>query len=368
MSNMLQLLRNRTDAEVALVAQVSDLYDTGRLLWTREILRDIENQLDIHPEYLDVQPFNGGPRVRVPDPRTEEERRTAPRCTNPIVRFLGHRRLIDPMSTNKRLDPGQIYNTYTFRYMACADVDLGRELNPHCAIRDFQHMRDQWQASLKCMELKCVFRNLPIPKGIDKILCLGLGDIQKYDIPRDTICPVPVWNMEGLAEFSPAVQHAAAMTMRDVLAERFGTPDIQLLAQDPIYSQISQTVLTHMGFQIVGRHGAGGFAEIDDNTLVFNYRDVVNNREIIAEIARPAVVITEWDDQGPGSTIDYDRDAIAGYTPDGQPIFRGLRWDYSTPRTLLWQESYKQFAWPECYTTRDPSIRWRGMILVRVDS
>ncbi|KAI0004774.1 hypothetical protein F4779DRAFT_633875 [Xylariaceae sp. FL0662B] len=359
---------DQIDEGLALSVRIDELYQARLPLWTKDLLRDAESQLDVHPDYLDVQPFNGGPRLRISYCPTEGQGRETPGIArNSVVDFIDHESLLS-RARYKRLNLNDLYVTYKLNRIALASKNHARRPNTHCAIRDFQYIIDRWEASQKCVELKEVFRRLPIPKGINKILCIGLGDLIQYRVAEDTICPKRLWGIEALSEFSPMAQHAAAMTIRDVLAERFGTPDIELLAQDPVYSEATQRVLTRMGFRIVGRHGAGGFAEIDHNTLVFNYRSIVNVREIIADIARPAVVITEWSDKGPGSVIDYAKDAIACYLPNGRPVMRAKKHDPDTPRTVVWQKDYKKFEWPECFTTDDPSFVWRGMILVRDDS
>lgn len=68
--------------------------------------------------------------------------------------------------------------------------------------------------------------------------------------------------------------------------------NIQLLAQDPGYTEEAQKLLKAKGFLIVGLFGAGGFAEIDDDSVVFSAYIAAALIQIIADVACPALNIT----------------------------------------------------------------------------
>jgi hypothetical protein len=85
-----------------------------------------------------------------------------------------------------------------------------------------------------------------------------------------------------------AIQHSVALTMADTC----GTNKVQLLAQDPGYTEEAQEMLKARGFSIVGQFGAGGFAEIDNDSVVFSVFATVPMAEIVADLARPAVIVT----------------------------------------------------------------------------
>lgn len=87
------------------------------------------------------------------------------------------------------------------------------------------------------------------------------------------------------------VQHSIALTIAEICGKD-GRDEVQLLAQDPDYSEQAKEVLTKSGFSIVGQFGAGGFADIDDNTVVFSAFVEAPLKQIIADIARPVMVIS----------------------------------------------------------------------------
>ncbi|KAJ5124920.1 uncharacterized protein N7515_008745 [Penicillium bovifimosum] len=67
---------------------------------------------------------------------------------------------------------------------------------------------------------------------------------------------------------------------------------VPLLAQDPDYTELAETILANKGFKIVGPHGAGGFAEIDEESIVISPFAAAPVKQIIADLARPVLIIS----------------------------------------------------------------------------
>ncbi|CAJ2514328.1 Uu.00g024470.m01.CDS01 [Anthostomella pinea] len=78
--------------------------------------------------------------------------------------------------------------------------------------------------------------------------------------------------------------------MAEVCCES-GANEVQLMAQDPDYTEQTKEILEKNGFTIVGQFGAGGFAEIDEESVVFSAFVEAPLKQIIADIARPTVII-----------------------------------------------------------------------------
>lgn len=87
------------------------------------------------------------------------------------------------------------------------------------------------------------------------------------------------------------IQHSIALTIADACRNN-GRKAIQLLAQDPDYSVEAMEFLEKNGFKIVGQFGAGGFADIDEDSVVFSPFVNAPVKQIIADIARPALIIS----------------------------------------------------------------------------
>ncbi|OTA99157.1 hypothetical protein M426DRAFT_94450 [Hypoxylon sp. CI-4A] len=144
-------------------------------------------------------------------------------------------------------------------------------------------------------ELYAAFMRLPLPRYINKVVCIDLGSIASKP-----------------AEGSPLIRHAiyrhaAALMAAEILHQRFGTM-IQLFAQDTSYCPQCARVLFRKGFSVVGLHGAGGFAEIDDRTLVFAPDPRCCVREIVADVAEPAAMF--WN-----TVLSPDEAAKASMSP-----------------------------------------------------
>ena len=134
---------------------------------------------------------------------------------------------------------------------------------------------------------------------MSKVACFGLGDMCRYP---------PEWHQRFLAKSEPGheestyvhasmFQHAIALTIAEACKSTGAAEDeVKLFAQDPAYTQESEDILTNHGFSIIGRFGAGGFADIDDETIVFSAFVAAPLKQIIVDLARPAVIICTGSD------------------------------------------------------------------------
>lgn len=96
---------------------------------------------------------------------------------------------------------------------------------------------------------------------------------------------------DGAEVHAEMLQHAAALTMGEEI-RRYCGEYVRLLTQDPQYSNDAKEFLKGKGFEIVGDFGAGGFDDVDDNSIVFSAWANAPVKQIIADIARSAMFIT----------------------------------------------------------------------------
>lgn len=164
----------------------------------------------------------------------------------------------------------------------------------------FEDRCTRWNASATCEAFTSQFRKILDRDGnvkVTKIICFGLGDLN---------CKPPDWwrienNSQPKDEQEPEtsviegalIHHAITLTMADVVRSCAKTRDIRvkLLTQDPGYSDETKHMLREAGFEVVGDYGAGGFAELDDTSIVFSAFTKAPVKQIIADIARPAIII-----------------------------------------------------------------------------
>ncbi|KAK4033690.1 hypothetical protein C8A01DRAFT_19398 [Parachaetomium inaequale] len=102
------------------------------------------------------------------------------------------------------------------------------------------------------------------------------------------------WSDDG---FLPSMaQHALALTIRDLLGHTPGTHGeaaggVRCYAQDPIYTPVDEQVLSEAGFTVLNDPRA--FLEVDEASVVIAISPDIPVRQIIADIARPAIMV--WD-------------------------------------------------------------------------
>jgi hypothetical protein len=151
-----------------------------------------------------------------------------------------------------------------------------------------------WKRSSSCRLLELHLENILATRKVTKIICLGLGDFCRKEPPGSMALGNSHLSKEELGAAmirSRIVQHAIAMTMVKTCERLYGKA-VQLLAQDPDYTEEAKTILQAYGFSIVGESGAGGFAEIDDHSGVFSAFISAPLKQIIADIGRPPLVIS----------------------------------------------------------------------------
>lgn len=156
----------------------------------------------------------------------------------------------------------------------------------------FERNRHIWNGSESCKLLKSCLQQHLTTRQVTKVACFGLGDVCRKP---------PEWLRRQITSdedeldasiVSPnMLQHLIAVTIVEVCREHTRS-SVELLAQDPDYTRETEDILKQNGFSIVGRHGAGGFAEIDDTTIVFSVFVEAPLKQIIADIARPTMIIS----------------------------------------------------------------------------
>lgn len=88
---------------------------------------------------------------------------------------------------------------------------------------------------------------------------------------------------------SSIAQHAAIITLRDVLRTRNPGAHVQCFAQDPAYSDDDKTVLQRAGITVLEDPRA--FCEVDDSSIVLSAYPNIPVRQVVMDIARPAIMI-----------------------------------------------------------------------------
>jgi hypothetical protein len=134
-------------------------------------------------------------------------------------------------------------------------------------------------------------------KKITRIVCFGLGNLTSkpldwWRIQNDSRSK-DEWESENSVVEAALIQHAIALTMVAVIRSCAEARDmgLRLLTQDPDYSNETKDMLQKMGFEVIGEYGAGGFAELDENSVVFSAFTKAPVKQIITDLTRPAAII-----------------------------------------------------------------------------
>ncbi len=90
-----------------------------------------------------------------------------------------------------------------------------------------------------------------------------------------------------------AGQHALALSLCDLISSQQDVSGdiVTCYAQDPAYTDVDRSVLSQAGFIVL--EDPRGFLELDDTSIVISFGADIPVHDIIADIARPAILI--WD-------------------------------------------------------------------------
>jgi len=139
----------------------------------------------------------------------------------------------------------------------------------------FQTLRQEWEVSGPCEQLRSILASIKTPIKISKIVGLA--------------CSTMAYNDHETPSRS-GFQHALLLTLRDILSEKEGNPErISCYAQDPCYTSSDKSVLEASGITVLEHPEA--FLQIDDFSVVISSSPNVTVRQIVSELARPAVMI-----------------------------------------------------------------------------
>nr|POF14371.1 hypothetical protein CFP56_78201 [Quercus suber] len=163
---------------------------------------------------------------------------------------------------------------------------------------------DAWRKSQACARLKSIIDG-SARRQCNKLVSFALGSVSR-----------------GFQESYPqrsAFQHALVLSLRETLcSDGTANAGIPCFAQDPDYTTVDKTLLSNFNVDVVD--DPEGFLHLDEASAVVSCSPNVAVREIVSELARPAVII--WD------TVQDDRDHIP-LTDPVSPRIRGmLRADY----------------------------------------
>ncbi|KAI1747798.1 hypothetical protein F4782DRAFT_551568 [Xylaria castorea] len=251
-----------------------DLYNRGEPLWTKCILEDIRAQFEDNIPLFVVH------------------------CLDDSTGWLG-------------------YTRYAIRQRCCCDPEYPYMFPQYGFAeldRAFKIASKDWSKHETRHKFSAALLGQELPPTINKIICFGLGNHLTKKLEYWT-------------------QHPAAITIRNAIRLKLGHK-VRLLTHLPEYTADTKAVLEKYGFEVIGMNGVDGFIEVDENSVVFSTPSDTPVKQILAELARPAVIITrpfreadlDWVDKSDKSDKDH-------LSFESWSLGMHDRFDPDTPRT-----------------------------------
>ncbi len=157
-------------------------------------------------------------------------------------------------------------------------LDSFKREPPRAVQNAFEEGVKQWEGSPSCHRLRGLIDAVVPPR-------VTLSNIVAF-----ACCSMSVKSRQERS----VSQHALVLTMLDVLQSRRQRDEghqleIRCFAQDPCYNDADEEILEGVGVTVV--QDPRGFLEVDDQSVVISFSPDVPIRQIIADIARPAILI-----------------------------------------------------------------------------
>ncbi|KAM5471966.1 hypothetical protein MauCBS54593_003373 [Microsporum audouinii] len=276
---------------------IKALYDNGAPFFTKDALREIQEQLkgDLRVgQKISVRGLDGvtvefdviaGQVIRPAEADTEYvAMKPCIHYTSPIS-LLHH-----PYGSDLVCCSLEIHHPVALRHKVTKERIGARPIRDFDTVKaSFMEVLQRWDSSTTCLELQATLNQVKFPQSfkISKIVAFACGSISLDSITED-MSTRPLY--QSLRERS-SYQHALLRTLQNTISNLDGCHNIQCFAQDPIYTSVDSKVLGEFGISILD--DPEGFIRVDDTTLVVSLMPNVPVKQIIVDIARPAMII--WD-------------------------------------------------------------------------
>ncbi|EHA26047.1 hypothetical protein ASPNIDRAFT_36526 [Aspergillus niger ATCC 1015] len=271
-----------------IISHIQSLYDSGRPFYTKDLLQCIKEQLrDARDGIIQTIRVPGVDGVIVEFPVMTGQVFPTPEqgmeliVRNPCIEYLSVQELLQVCDLR---DENLAYNHIQIGHYRFLRNILTKELYSKHSVASvpdaselLQRSSRIWENTAQCQALREILMSRK-DVSISRIVGLALGSFA-------TVYP-------SLQDRS-AFQHALLLTLRDIYCnmQNIAQQSIPCFAQDPMCNIVDITAAEEAGIKIL--EDPDGFLEIDDSTVVFSCAPDIPVRQIVLDLARPAVLI--WD-------------------------------------------------------------------------
>jgi hypothetical protein len=295
--------KNRAKIQ-ALCAPINAIYDPGTPLFTKAAIRDLVQQIDesgvcrVQTEPLSLNfsiagidgrivniPLQLGVKHPIPPHWPPREDGSVLMDAMLLVDFRPVDHLISIASIHVAdFDPRKAFLTMTVEIETVPVLPATGEVVPQFSVLPepetraiLQQEKAKWDASAACRELMATLQ--------------GIADVGR--LPRVAKVVAFACHSPSRADAAGrvAMEHALVLSIRDFFAQQNPTTTVPCYAQDPVYQDVDREVLAELGMTVLDN--PRGFLEVDESAAVFSLAPDVAVRQIVTDIAKPALMI--WD-------------------------------------------------------------------------
>ncbi|KAF7181200.1 hypothetical protein CNMCM7691_000329 [Aspergillus felis] len=277
-----------TESEAA--ANIDEWYQAGRLLFPRDSLQDVRDQLRKplkNGDSIYVKAFDGSiyewpvttgdiKTLLEPDGDRGEEKSVEWVLTTPHIfyrSFDGLKELLEYDCLSRAYCSVGIEHWMTRVAQVPEPEPLG---NLNSGLEFLETTLRDWEGSEAWRDIKSSLSSLDLNIKIAKVIGMACGTF------------TPTLDFPGSRR--SAVQHALLLTLKSFLQEsNLGTGEVACYVQDPGYSKTDRLVLEKSDIKAL--EDPEGFLEMDDASLVFSCAPNICVKEIVADIVRPSILI-----------------------------------------------------------------------------
>ncbi|GAA92052.1 similar to An01g00420 [Aspergillus luchuensis IFO 4308] len=265
---------------------IQEMYDSGKPFYTKELLQNLKQQIqDARDGVIQTIRVPGLDGVIVEFPvligqvyPAHDEPGMEYVIQNPCISYLSLQELLDDDNLGDYLPYNHIEIGH-YKYLR--DIHT-KELYLNSSVHSvpdasklLQESRQIWENTTECQELRVkLMSRKTVP--ITKIVGIALGSFA-------TVYP----ELQDRSVF----QHALLLTLRDIYCKMHNVSQdaIPCFAQDPECKKNDIVAAGENGIKIVEDPDA--FLEVDESTVVVSVAPDIAVRQIVFDIARPAVLI-----------------------------------------------------------------------------
>ncbi|KAL2869661.1 uncharacterized protein BJX67DRAFT_319048 [Aspergillus lucknowensis] len=270
-------------------ANIDKWYSEGRLLFPRDVLQHVRDQLRkplVRGDTILVQAFDGSvydysvrtgetrslySRITEDDSDGAQDKEEKWMMTTPAIRYTS----IESLKADLEWSLSRAYCSIGLsHFMVRVDTEPEPPGDLDAGLKFFNSVFEEWKGSEAWRDIKSTVLSLRLRTQIHKVIGMACGEFTGPGPSRLK---------------RHAVQHVLLLLLKEALqVGHLGAKNVACYAQDPAYTSTDQSVLERSGITVA--EDPGGFLEMDNRSLVFSCAPNICVKQIIADTVRPPIM------------------------------------------------------------------------------